>query len=210
MFATAAILGWVPGNLLKLVALLLVWGFSFWPVTVAELLVMGGVNVLFTLMNSAALARGLFRFGDPDFFGMPVYEYLMWGFYTVHAIRFLGRAPSRDGLLVPLALAAVFAVPFATIAGSAPLLLVSGATLGLCFSVFRERSDWIYAGYMVTIGSVIEHVGVATGQWLYPAAHPGTIPLWSVTMWAGVGLFTRRLILPLLRRLSSARSHSLG
>jgi hypothetical protein len=51
---------------------------------------------------------------------------------------------------------------------------------------------------MAALGALIEYVDVWTGQWHYPGHPYGGVPLWFVTMWAGVGLFARRLILPLL------------
>jgi hypothetical protein len=38
----------------------------------------------------------------------------------------------------------------------------------------------------------------ALKQWHYPGQPWGGVPLWLFTLWAGFGLFTRRLILPLL------------
>jgi hypothetical protein len=49
------------------------------------------------------------------------------------------------------------------------------------------------------LGALIEYTGVWTGQWHYPGRHLGGVPLWFLPMWAGVGLFTRRLVLPLSR-----------
>jgi hypothetical protein len=207
---TALILGWVPGNVPKLLAMLVIWGVGFRRVTAAELLVMAGVNLFFAAMNSAALAKSIFRFDHPDFLAMPSYEYLMWGFYTLHTIRFLGGGPERDRPFVALLMAATFAAPFATIANPWLLLLVSGMTLAACFALFHELQDWVYAGYMAAVGSLIEHVGVCTGQWHYSDAHPGAVPSWSLTMWAGIGLFTRRLLVPLLRRISTKNSRSRG
>lgn len=96
LLATAAALGWVPTNAVKLVAMLVIWRLGFGRVSPAEMVAMMLVNLFFVVANQAALARGIFGFNDPDFLGMPVYEYLMWGFYTLHGIRFLdGIGPLR-------------------------------------------------------------------------------------------------------------------
>jgi hypothetical protein len=200
LFATAAALGWVPTNSAKLIVLLIIWGAGFGRIRTAELAAMVVVNLLFVLMNSAALKRGVFRFDHPDFLSMPVYEYLMWGFYTLHAIRFLdGKAPSGR-LIAATAAAAVFALPFALIADPVLLLAASGLALAACLLLFHEPMDLAYAAYMAALGALIEYVGVGTGQWHYPGQPLGGVPLWFLTMWAGVGLFTRRLILPQLRQ----------
>lgn len=205
LLATAAALGWVPGNPAKLAAMLVVWRLGFGRIATTEYLVMAAVNLLFMVMNSAALNRGVFRFDHPDFLRMPVYEYLMWGFYTLHTIRFLGGEASRCSPILVCAAAAAFALPFAAIADPALLLVVSAAVLVLCIALFHESLDLTYAGYMAGLGALIEYVGVGTGQWHYPGQPYGGVPLWFVTMWAGVGLFTRRLILPLLQRPRAGR-----
>src|SRR5438876_12250330 len=84
--ATAAALGWAPGNAAKLALMLLVWAVGFGRLSARELLAMGAVNVLFAAMDWGALAKGVFRFERPDLLGLPAYEYLMWGFYTFHAL----------------------------------------------------------------------------------------------------------------------------
>jgi hypothetical protein len=199
LLATAATLGWVPDNRIKLVTMLVIWALGFGRVGWTELLAMAVVNLFFVLMNAAALKRGVFAFDHPDFWRMPIYEYLMWGFYTLHTIRFLGGpAPQRRWIVVAAA-AAAFALPFGTIAGSNLLFLTSAGVLVICLTLFHERMDLAYAGYMAILGALIEYVGVATGQWHYPGQHYGGVPPWFLTMWAGVGLFTRRLVLPLLR-----------
>jgi hypothetical protein len=175
-----------------------IWAVGFGRITATEFLAMAGVNILFAVMNAAALARGIFRFNHPDLFGMPLYEYLMWGFYTLHTIRFLEGEPPRSQRIAAVAAAAVFALPFAAIGDPAYLLLTSTAVLAACFVLFHQRMDLAYAAYMAVLGALIECVGVSTGQWHYPGQPDGNIPLWFLTMWAGVGLFTRQLLLPVI------------
>jgi hypothetical protein len=198
LLATAAILGWVPTNAAKLVAMLIVWRLGFGRIRVNELLAMAAVNLFFVVANHAALARGIFRFDNPDLLGMPVYEYVMWGFYTLHAIRFVGGSPPAGGVLPAVAAAAIFALPFALPGNPVLLPVMSAVLLAAGLALFHEGLDCAYAGYMAVLGALIEFVGVWTGQWHYPEPPPGGVPFWSFTMWAGVGLFTRRLILPSL------------
>jgi hypothetical protein len=208
LLATAATLGWVPGNAAKLATMLVIWAVGFRRIRAAELLAMAAVNLLLVVMNAAALNRGIFGFDHPDLLGMPAYEYLMWGYYTLHAIRFLdGEAPRRL-LLLASAAAVAFALPFALIADPRLLLAASAVVLAACLALFHEPMDLLYAGYMAVLGALIEYVGVWTGQWHYPGQHYGGVPLWFLTMWAGVGLFTRRLILPPLRRRQGGRTES--
>ncbi len=201
LLATAAAIGWVPDNFAKLAVLLAVWAIGFRRLSRAELVVMLGVDAIFVVANSGALRNGVFRFDHPDFLGMPVYEFLMWGYYTLHTIRFVGGRPPRFQPIATLLLVALFAAAFSAIRDPGGLLIASAAIVAAGLGWFRERADFKYAGYMVVVGAVIEYVGVGTGQWEYPAAPLGGVPLWFVPMWAGVGLFTRRLFLPALDRL---------
>jgi len=198
LLATAAILGWVPDNRAKLAVMLVIWAAGFRRVSLAEIIMMGLVNLLFVGMNTAALARGTFRFDHPDLFVIPIYEFAMWGFYTLHALRMIGGSPPRDKRIAAVILAGIFAVPFATIGDPLHLLLASSVALAACLIVFHDAMDWGHAVYMAALGVLIEYIGVWTGQWHYPGQPYGGVPLWFVTMWAGVGLFARRLILPLL------------
>lgn len=203
--ATIMVLGWLPGNPAKLVVLPFIWLLGFGRISVAELAMMGAINLLFVVMNMAALKRGIFAFDHPDLFGIPAYEFLMWGFYVLHTIRLLDGAPPRGQTITAMVATGVFAATFAAIAEPVLLLLVSGAVLAVGIVLFHEKMDLAYAGYMAAVGALIEHVGVATGQWHYPGQPWGGVPLWFVTMWAGVGLFTRRLVLPLLSARAPAR-----
>ena len=115
LFATVVVLGWLPGNVIKFTAMVMVWGIGFRRISRRELITMAGVNVLFSLMDMAALHAGVFRFQHPDLLGLPVYEFFLWGFYTLHALRFVGRAPAKPRLFPAAILAVLFVIPFATI-----------------------------------------------------------------------------------------------
>jgi hypothetical protein len=195
---TVATLGWVPGNAAKLVTMVIIWAFGFGRIRAAELAAMGLVNLIFVLMNQAALKQGVFGFDHPDLLGMPAYELLTWGFYTLHAIRFVNGRPPRGRWIFVVIATGAFAVPFATIPDPAFLFFASATLLAVLFVMYHEPMDLAYAGYMALVGQLVEHVGQSTGQWHYPGQPWGGVPLWLFTLWAGFGLFTRRLILPLL------------
>ncbi|MGH7047632.1 MAG: hypothetical protein ACREE2_14720 [Stellaceae bacterium] len=176
-----------------------VWAIGFRRFSRSEFVLMLGIDAIFVLADIGALHNGAFRFATPDFTGLPVFEFFMWGFYTLHTIRFVGgRTPCFAPVTTPI-VAVLFALVFATIHDPTLLLLAATAVVAAGFVRFHEPADFAYAGYMVAIGALIEHVGVATGQWFYPAAPPGAVPLWFVPMWGGVGLLTRRLFVPPLR-----------
>jgi hypothetical protein len=143
LLATAAILAWLPGNAAKLFTMLFVWAIGFGRISRAELLTMIGVNLLFIGMNFGALRKGVFQFSSPDFLGMPVYEFFMWGFYTLHALRFLaGKTPGGKPWLAVL-LAVAFAIPFSTVSDAGPLTLLTGIILVVSLMLFREPMDLV-------------------------------------------------------------------
>jgi hypothetical protein len=60
VLATVATLGWVPGNPAKLMTMVVIWLLGFGRIRAAELIAMAAVNLLFVLMNQAALKQGTF------------------------------------------------------------------------------------------------------------------------------------------------------
>lgn len=200
--ATLAILAWVPGNLAKLGALLLLWLLSFGRISRREGVFYLGACLFFTAMNALSLRQGIFAFSQPDVLGMPVYELFMWGFYLLHTWRLLGGAPpvARPAQRVQAwALALAYAAAFGSIADGNTLLLVTLALLLVGIALFHDAMDLGYVAYLIVLGAAIEYTGVHSGQWSYPGDPPGGVPLWFVTLWGGVGLFLRRLIVPLLK-----------
>ena len=201
LVGTIAILAWIPGNAAKLVAMLVIWRLGFGRVSRAEVVFMIGVNLLFVCMNIGALRKGAFWFTSPDALGMPMYEFAMWGFYTLNTIRFLdGKAPGGSRRWSAVIMAAALAATFSTFSDPGALILLSGTVLIISLAVYREPMDFAYAVYMVIMGALIEYVGVWTGHWSYAGNPPGGVPAWFIPMWGGVGLLTRRLLLPLLRQ----------
>jgi len=199
VLGSIAILAWIPGNAAKLTALILVWVIGFGRISRRELVLMIGVNLLFLVMNVGALNKGAFRFSDPDALGMPTYEFVMWGFYTLNTIRFLGGEAPQGRRWLALVLAMAFALPFSVVRDTGSLTLLSSAVLAIALALYHEPMDLAYLAYMVIMGALVEYAGVWTGQWSYPGNPPGGVPFWFVTMWGGVGVFTRRLLSPLMR-----------
>ncbi len=194
------IIAFVPGNAAKLAALLLVWALTFGRLSRLEAIFYLAVCVFFTAMNAASLKQGIFAFSQPDLLGMPWYELFMWGFYLLHLRRVLD-GPAPLGRRGPVwALAILYALAFGTIQDGNMLLLVTGVLLAAGLLLFHEQGDLLYTGYLVLLGALIEYTGVHSGQWHYPGNPVGGVPLWFITLWGGVGLLMRRLILPILAR----------
>jgi len=197
---TLAILVWMPGNVARAVALLLLWAVTFGRITRGELIFAGIICVFFTGMNAAALKDGIFAFTEPDVLAQPYFELFMWGFYVLHTIRLLGpAAPDFQPRLI-LPLTALYSACFATLGGGMPLLVASGSLLLLGLARFHEPRDLLYTGYFILMGAAFEYTGVLSGLWTYPNPPAGGVPPWFITLWGGVGFLLHRLALPLLAR----------
>lgn len=175
------------------------WWLTFDGVSRRELALFVGAGVLFTAMDIAAVANGVFVFDDPDLLGLPAWEPLMYGFYLVHTHRMLGGLPASGprlpSVLFTAAFAGPFLVPLAWL-GHGGLFVVATMVLALGLLRFHDRWDLAYAGYMLALGVTLELVGTTAGQWHYEGA-ASAVPPWSATMFAGIGLALRRLVLPL-------------
>ena len=201
--ASLLIVAAIPGNWAKLASLLVLWVLTFRALTKPEWILYAAACCFFSLMNTLSLGQGIFAFTAPDALGMPVYEFFMWGFYLLHVKRVLnGAAPQgtpRQTRMVWM-LALLYAGAFAALANPNILLAATSVLLVVGLLLFHERLDLAYVGYMVLLGAAFEYTGVLSDQWAYPGHPPGGVPLWFVTLWGGVGLFLRRLVLPLLSR----------
>jgi hypothetical protein len=195
-----AIIACVPTNIGKLAALLLVWAVTFRTVSKLDAIFFVCVCGFFTAMNAASLSQGIFTFSSPDVMGMPVYELFMWGFYLLHLKRVLGGPAPKGKRASVWVLALLYAAAFAVIPDAKLLLIATSILLGIGLVLFHEPLDLAYTAYLIILGAAIEYTGVYSGEWFYPESPAGGVPYWFVTMWGGVGLFTRRLILPILDR----------
>ncbi|MEP6879629.1 MAG: hypothetical protein ABI865_12365, partial [Nitrosospira sp.] len=90
----------------------------------------------------------------------------------------------------------LYCMAFGLIPNQDILLGVTATLLLGGLVVYHEPSDLVYIGYMIFLGTAIEYTGVWSGEWTYPEQIAGGVPLWFITLWGGVGLFLRRLILP--------------
>lgn len=192
---TLAIVAFLPNNIAKTVALLLWWAVSFRRVSARELVMYVVACVFFAAMDIASLKQGIFAFAHPDLFGLPLYEYYMWGFYLLHTKRMIrGTASQPRG--IEWAIAVLFAVAFGTIHNPDILLIVTGILLIGWLTLAHQPADLAYFSYMILLGAAIEYTGVWSGQWSYPGQPLGGVPIWFVTLWGGVGMFLRRIVLP--------------
>jgi hypothetical protein len=205
------IIAFVPTNLGKLAAFLVLWAVTFRKLSRAELIFYVAVCTFFTAMNAASLKQGIFAFAHPDVLGMPIYELAMWGFYLLHIKRVLGGPEPEGKRAIAWTLAIFYAISFATIPDAITLLAVTGTLLLIGLVMFHEPHDLAYTGYLILLGAAFEYTGVHSGEWIYPGGPVGGVPFWFVTLWGGVGLFMRRLVVPILMKHENKKvTHSTG
>ncbi len=195
MGGTLAGLVFLPSNVAKAVVLPLWWLVTFGPMKRIEIVEFCLACLIFSGMNAMALHRGIFAFTYPDVFGMPWFELFMWGFYLVHTRRALARfsTPRSNRRGVAVGLTVCFAIVFSAATGDVSRFFGPLAVILVSLAFFHEVSDFLHIGYMVFLGALIEYSGIATGQWSYPSSQLAGVPLWFITMWAGVGLYAHRI-----------------
>jgi len=200
LLGTLLILLLVPTNYGKAFAFLAWWAITFRQINRQELVLFIVACIFFTFMNAMSLKQGVFEFASPNLLGMPYYELLMWGFYLLHTWRTVGGLKAEGGFKIAGFIAIGYAIAFSLIPDQNLLLFVTAALLILGLVFFHEPLDLAFTGYMIFMGALIEYTGVLSGQWHYPGTPYGGVPFWFVTLWGGVGLLLRRLVLPVLSR----------
>jgi hypothetical protein len=199
LLGTVLTIAFVPNNYLKWIVLWALWILTFKSFTRKEVVFLVFINIFFTIMNALSLKQGIFSFSHPDSLGMPVYELTMWGFYLLHTSRVLkGPVPKKNDKVIYL-LAFVYSACFGSIPNQNILFMVLIALMGICFILYHDKYDFLYVGYMIALGAVIEYTGVLSSEWMYPEKSVILIPFWFTTLWGGVGFFLRRLGEPLFR-----------
>ena len=97
-----------------------------------------------------------------------------------------------------MGLAICYSIAFATLKNPDVLLAPTATLLTLAISQFHTPRDLAFVWYMIVRGAAVEYPGVGSGQWRYPNAPLGGIPLWFIAHWGGASLFIYGLILPLI------------
>ena len=209
IIGTVAILMFVPNTLLQLLVLLVFWKVTFGKMTVREYLVFLIASVAMTISQVTTPLGHLFYFTTTDFFTIPWYEIVMWGFYTLSAFRLFGghRTFSPSSLLCWGLLAGTFLMFNST---HFMLICASGVVLAIILLFAHQRLDLLYAGYFFTLTFIIETTGFLAGLWVYPdvtsAAHIfGIMPLWAFSFWIGTAIVLGRIVMPVTHMLTKLK-----
>ncbi len=150
---TVAILAFLPGNLSKAIALLILWAMTFKDLKKYEIIFYIIACIFFSLMNGASLHQGIFAFTEPDLFLMPYWEFFMWGFYLLHTPT-NAKGPAPEGQRTHAwTLAIAYSIAFGTIHDQNTLLIVTVLLLTIGLVFFHEKMDLAYTGYMIALGA---------------------------------------------------------
>jgi hypothetical protein len=199
VLGSVLILALPVANLIKLALFLMFWAVTFGRLTRREWVAAVLVYIGFTALDLGTVHQSGFYFVHPDFGGIAAYAPLIYVFLFLHTMRVLsGPIPQTRPPWLAWAMALLFCGPFLMTAQTDRLFWITGAILGVALVCFHEKFDVLYTLYLIILGTLIEHTAVASGQWGYPQTPWGGVPLWSITMWGGIGLFVRRLLYPLV------------
>lgn len=199
---TVAILAFVPGNIEKALACIILWALTFRKLTRGEIIFYIGASIFFAYIDYASLKQGLFKFDSPDILMVPYYEPLLWGYLFLNVRHTLNGPVPKNSWLVGLAYFILYLIPYLFITDQALLFYVSLTVIIGALAFFHDRYDFIYVGYMILLGTIWEYSGVWSGQWSYPNPPLGGVPPWYISAFGGVALALRRMITPLLGKQS--------
>jgi len=204
IFGTVGILMFVFNPLIKLVLLLIFWKLTFGKMTVEEYLIFVVASTAMTLSQILTPISHLFYFSTANFFTIPWYEIVMWGFYTLSAYRLIGahKQFSASSIIFLVLLSASFLFFNES---HLSLLLASTFVLLLLFLHAHTKLDFAYALYFLLLAFIIEWTGHAASLWTYPnitsAPHIfGIMPMWSIGFWVGSGILLGRIAVPLAHK----------
>lgn len=201
LIATLILIYLIPYSLLLLFLLLSLWFFLFKPFQRHEIIMFIIASLFIIGQNYSVLKSGGFAFSQQDFFLMPWYEPVMWGFYYLSMKRFIaGRQAPKKPVIGFKGVAGLIAtgICFSFFSQSSNLLFLSTSiSTAFLLVLFHEPYDFYYGGYGLVLGFIVELFGVLTGHWSYPDPDILGIPFWFATMWISVGILGRRLLIPL-------------
>jgi len=205
LIVTLTIIYFIKHTLIIIPLLLILWYLVFKPFTTEDIFVFLIAVIYIIPQNYIGLKSGIMFFKNQDFLLMPYYEPLMWGFYYIFLKRFINE-PQNDlklsyKILFTLFLTAslfsyFFSYPSYLFATSIILVFI-------LLLLFHEKYDLYYMAITLFLGFIIELFGVQTELWYYPKVNLLKIPYWFSAMWICVGLFCRRLVIPLAKYLSN-------
>lgn len=184
-----AILAFVPESTFKFVAFSLFALIAFHPLSRIEFILFIFVNIIYFIMDAAAIHNQFFAFEFTQILGMPYYEMLVWGIYYLIALRSVSNHPIPKShryffLSFICFLMAFNASPTPELRSIFCLIIL---IISLIFS-FNKQSLMVIILFLV-MGLSVEQTGIYKGFWYYPNEVTNYIPIWSYLVWVASGFY---------------------
>lgn len=174
--------------------LLPMWWILFSGLRKAELIGFVVINLLFIVSDIGAIQNGFFKFTAPDFAGLPVWEFFMWGFYLMHTHRMFPSKVAKSLDFKLLFLAIIFSQLFAIIPNREILLASTSAVLAITLFFYSQQDDILYCAYLMLLGVATEYVGIKFNLWSYPEKDFNSALVQFVIMWGATGIYFRHIM----------------
>ncbi len=193
LLLTLFILAFIRENFLKVAFLLPVWWMAFGGLKKNEIISFFLINFIFVVSDIGAIQNSFFKFSHPDVWGLPYWEFIMWGFYLLHTHRmFPAKVPKTLDLKL-LILAIIFSQLFGIISDRNILLASTSGVLLFTLSFYHRKDDLLYCGYLMLMGIAVEFVGLRFDLWSYPQKDYNSALLQFVVMWGAAGIYFRHI-----------------
>jgi len=160
------------------------------------------------ILNLLAVQNGVFTFAEQNVFGMPFYEYFMWGIYILFGYRHLIQSRYTKIQWHTWIAIVFFSIAFFGLQEHSLLKTVSTGFILFIATLFSyDKNEIRSVLFFIILGMSIEFVGVYFGQWSYGTDEINLfdVPLWLVSFWGGVGFVFYRVITPLFNTFSQKR-----
>ncbi len=203
---TLLILSLPLDNYFKTLLFLINWFVWLRPFSWVETVTFIIININIVIMEVQVVQKGYFSFTQPDVWGLPLWEFFMWGYFGLVSSRLCPNITFHWSSAI---WALLFSSTFQFVTDQF-LLFVLTLILTISMVIHFGRSALRIGIFALVFGCIFEWLGLATQQWQY--SHSDTVlqfPLWGLTMWAGSQIIFSHFLAPGLRLIYDKYLHGL-
>lgn len=195
-------------NGLKLCIVLIFWPLSFYwlerrSLTARELKIFALMSIIYVFGDMGAVKNGFFIYEKPDFFGIPLWAFVGWGYWFAHAHLLLRPIYEKRVSKTAIILALLFAASFSVFKSTDLILIVTLGIMAMALILYHSSTDLKFFGYMLFLAMLVEPTGLYFRLWYYPAGLNAVVVLQFFVLWGTSGLLFCRLAGPFINRISS-------
>ncbi len=200
LIITLLTLVFINSNIIQTIIFLITWSASFYPIKKDDLFFFSLICLIFIPQDILAISHGVFTFNDPDILGLPIWQFLMWGYWLFFSIRFIKQSSDQKIRFITIILLLIFSLCFTVSTEQTFILARSTIIIIIIFFFHHSKLDFAYFFVMIFLGTIVELLGIYTEIWLYP---DNIYPLWSINMWGGIGIFLNNFKKPIYQLINS-------